>query len=116
MEIKYLSGVSKLNDKEKEYIEKKAHKTKKLLGEYEPSLLRAELEIKQDKSGFWDIIMTAIIPGNQFRVEKRDKDMRKAIDFADEALLKKIRRTKEKTRDNLRRRGKVAEVIIDEQI
>lgn len=113
MEIRYLSGASKLNDMEKNYIEKKAQKTKKLLGEHEPNLLRAEFEIEQDKSGFWKIVMTAIIPGNQFRVEKRDKDMRKAIDFADEALLKKIRRTKEKTRDSLRRRGKVAEVIAD---
>lgn len=111
MEIKYLAGANKLNEMEKAYIEKKAHKTKKLLGEDKKDLVRAELEIEQDKSGFWRIVMSAIVPGETFRVEKKDKDMRKAIDSADEALLKMIRRNKEKVRDNLRRRGKVAEVV-----
>ncbi len=110
MEIRYLAGANKLNEREKEYIEKKARKTKKLLGEYEPNLLRADLEIKQDKSYFWQIIMSAVIPGSTFRVEKKDKDLRRAIDFADEALLKKIRRTKEKVRDSLRRRPKISEI------
>ncbi|MBT3356367.1 HPF/RaiA family ribosome-associated protein [bacterium] len=113
MEIKYLSGASKLNESEKGYIEKKAQKTKKLLGEHEPNLLRAEFEIRQDKSGFWQIVMSAVIPGSKFRVEKKDKDMRKAIDSADEALLKKIRRSKEKKRDSLRRRKKASEVAAD---
>ncbi len=110
MEIRYLTGAEKLNESEKEYIEKKARKSKKLLGDYEPNLLRADLEIKQDKSYFWQIVMSAVIPGVTFRVEKKDKDMKKAIDLADEALLKKIRRTKEKVRDSLRRRSKISEV------
>ncbi|GEM_PF-1131285 len=115
MEIKYLAGANKLNEMEKAYIEKKAHKTKKLLREFEKGLLRAEFEIEQDKSSFWRIMMSAVVPGKVFRVEKRDKDMRRAIDSADEALLKKIRRSKEKVRDNLRR-GKIAETIVSESV
>lgn len=111
MQIRYLTGASKLNESEKEYIEKKAKKTKKLLGEHEPNLLRADLEIKQDKSYFWQIVISAVIPGTKFRVEKTDKDMRRAIDLAEEALMKKIKRAKEKVRDSLYKRPKVSEVI-----
>lgn len=106
MEIRYLLGDVELNEKEKEYVEKKILKTKKLLKKYSDKELFAEVEIRVDKKGFWTAEFMVETPHELFRADKTSNDLMMAADMAEEALMKQIRRNNEKIKDTTRNRDK----------
>jgi ribosomal subunit interface protein len=109
MEIRYLLSGLKLNDREKDYLEKKILKTKKLLGNYSEDELFAEVEVDTDKKGLWRVEFMIKTPHVLYRVEKGgNKDFMMAVDMAEEALMKQIRRGREKVRDTVRTKDKKA--------
>jgi ribosomal subunit interface protein len=103
MNIRYLFGSSVFNDEEKKYLDDKTRKISKLLKNVEADGLRVEVEVEQDKRNFWRVETMVKTPHNSFRAEKNDSNLKKAIDMMEEALMKQIRRKKERTIDNIRR-------------
>ena len=104
MDIQYLFGTAKINDREKGYIEQKITKVERLLGREKPEEVKASVEIDQDKHLFWRISVSVVTPKKVFRVSKKDSDLLQAMDVAEEALMKQIRRKNEKIRDVIRGR------------
>lgn len=111
MEIRYFLGDLKLNEKEKEYVEKKILKTKKLLKKYSDEELFAEIEVRIDKKSFWTVEFMVKTPHELFRADKESSDLMMAADMAEEALMKQIRRNNEKIKDTTRKRDKKAIAI-----
>jgi ribosomal subunit interface protein len=109
MEIRYFLGDLKLNEREKEYVEKKILKTKKLLKKYSDQELFSEVEVGKDKKGLWKVELMVKTPHELYRVEKKGShDFMAAVDMAEEAMMKQIRRDREKVRDSFRTRDKKA--------
>lgn len=104
MGIRYLFGSVKLNDGEKEYIERKILKVEKLLRKEKPEEVKINIEVGQDRRLFWKISVNLSTPKKSFRVSKKDSDLFKAVDVTEEALLKQIRRENERVRDTIRAR------------
>ena len=107
MEMRYLSGAGKINECEKEYLERKISKVNKLLKKEDPNEIRADIEIEQDKRKIWTITATIVISKRSFRVQKKDNNLLKTIDMIEEALMKQIRRQNEKTRDTVRNKKRI---------
>ena len=104
MPTRYLFGSVRLSEKEKDYISEKVLKCRKLLSNYSEEELAMEVEVEQDKKGFWRVEVMIKTPHNLFRVSKNDSDLFKAVDIVEEALMKQIRRNKEKIRDLSRKK------------
>ncbi len=106
MEIKYLFRDLKLNDYEKEYLEKKVARVEKLLSEYQGDEIRAEVEVEKDKKSFFRTEITIKTSHNHFRTDKRKKELFESIDVASDALMRQIRREREKLRDERKKRAR----------
>ncbi len=104
MEIRYLFNSVKLNDAEKSYLEQKAERIGKLLKNYSENELTYEVEVAQDKKGFFTVEIMIKTPHNLYRARKSDKNLMNATDQADEAMKAQIRRDKDKVKE-LRERG-----------
>ncbi len=103
MPIRYLFS-SMINDNEKNYVTTKILKCRKLLSNYPDETLTIEVEIEQDKKGFWRVEVMIKTPHELYRASKQDSDLFKAVDMLEEALMKQIRRNKEKIRDLSRKK------------
>jgi ribosomal subunit interface protein len=97
MNTRYLLNGLVLSDKEKSYLESKVAKIEKFLKDCkDPNALRLEIDIKQDKKKFWTVEIMLKTPKQLFRVEKVGKTFMIAVDEADDALMKQLRRHKDK--------------------
>ena len=105
MNVTYLLNGLKLNEKEKEYLEKKLAKVNRFFRDYHnPDELRVKIDINQDKKSFWIVEIMLETPTKIFRVVKNDKDFMTAVDLSHDALLKQLRRFKDKLITLRRRR------------
>ena len=104
MPTRYLFGSVRVNEKEKEYLTKKVSKCRKLLSNYSDEELSLEVEVGQDKKGFWRIEVMIRTPHELFRVSKQDSDLFRAVDKLKDVLMEQIRRSREKIRDRQRRK------------
>ncbi len=97
MNIKYLLNGVKLSEKEDEYLEKRIKKVGKFFKNCkQPDELRLEVDINQDKKTFWRVEIMLRTPRKTFRVEKINKEFMMTVDDVMEALLKQLRRYKDK--------------------
>ena len=97
MNTRYLLNGLKLSPKEEEYLDKKVVKVEKFLKDCkDPDSLRLEFDIKQDKKTFWIVEIMIKTPKNLFRVNKTAKTFMITTDEAMDALMKQLRRHKDK--------------------
>lgn len=108
MPIRYLFSSTRIDDTEKKYVATKILKCRKLLRRYPDETLTTEVEIKQDKKGFWNVKTMIQTPHELYRVSKQSSDLFLAVDMLEEALMKQICRNKEKIRDLSRKKRKLA--------
>lgn len=110
--IRYLFSSTRIDDIEKKYVATKILKCRKLLSHYPDETLTIEVELKQDKKGFWNVKTMIRTPHELYRVSKQDGDLFKAVDMLEEALMKQIRRNKEKIRDLSRKKRKLTNIKV----
>jgi len=97
MNKKYLLNGLKLSDKEEKYLNSKVEKINKFFKDCkDPSALRLEIDIKQDKKMFWTVEVMLKTPKQLFRAEKTGKTFMIAVDETESALMKQLRRHKDK--------------------
>jgi ribosomal subunit interface protein len=97
MNTRYLLNGLKLSEKEERYLNKRVSKVDKFFKECKnPDELMMEIDIKQDKKMFWMLEIMLKTPKQLFRVEKIGKTLSIATDEAMDALLKQLRRHKDK--------------------
>ena len=97
MNTRYLLNGLKLTEKEEEYLNSKVEKINKFFKDCkDPSALRLEIDIKQDKKKFWTVEIMLKTPKQLFRVEKTGKTFMIAVDETESALMKQLRRHKDK--------------------
>jgi ribosomal subunit interface protein len=91
-------------DQERDYLEDKVAKVGKLLDAKQDDELMVDVEVSQNRHNFWRAEIMVTTPHWKFRSEKEQPTFVEAVDGAKEALMKQIRREKERVRDD-RRRG-----------
>ena len=97
MNIRYLLNGLKLSEKEEKYLNSKTSKIEKFFKDHkDPDSLRLEIDVKQDKKTFWTVEFMVKTPKNLFRVAKTGKTLMIASDEAIDALMKQLRRHKDK--------------------
>ncbi len=97
MNTRYLLNGLKLSPKEEEYLNKRVVKVEKFFKDCKnPDELRLEIDVKQDKKTFWTVELMLKTPKQVFRVEKTGKELTIATDDAMDALMKQLRRHKDK--------------------
>ena len=97
MNTRYLLNGLKLSPKEEEYLNKKVVKIEKFFKDCkDPNALRLEIDIKQDKKTFWTVEVMIKTPKDLFRVVKTGKTFMIATDETMNALMKQLRRYKDK--------------------
>jgi len=97
MNTRYLLNGLKLSEKEEKYLNKRVSKVDRFFKECNnPDELRMEIDVKQDKKTFWTVEIMLKTPKQLFRVEKMGKALTIATDDAMDALMKQLRRHKDK--------------------
>ncbi len=102
MRVNYLFE-TKPSDQERDYLEDKIAKVGKLLDAKQDDELMVDVEVSQNRHNFWRVELMVTTPRWKFRAEKEQPTFVEAVDGAKEALMKQIRREKEKVRDDRRR-------------
>lgn len=106
MNTRYLLNDLKLSEEDHQYLLKKISKLEKFLKNCKDhTSIRLEIEVNQDKRSFWVVEIMLKMPKKLFRVEKVGKTFIMAVDEAEDALMKQLRRFKDKM-ITLRRRQK----------
>ncbi len=100
MNIKFLFNGLEVDSDKRAYVEKKVLAVKKMLTTPE----RAEVDISQDKHGFYRVEVMLYEPHKSFRAEEVAQTIEAAIDLVEEKLKEQIRDDNEKQRV-LSRRG-----------
>ena len=118
MKTRYMFGDGlKIAEKDREYIEERLEKVEKLLGRYDGQKeLLAEVDVKQDKKGFWQLEIMIQTPHQLYRVSKSDHVLSQAMDEIEQGMKKQIRREMERRKDLIKRGGRSIKkkVAIDE--
>ncbi len=97
MNTRYLLNGLSLSQKEEEYLNKKVIKIEKFFKDCkDPDALRLEFDIKKDKKSFWTVEIMIKTPKDLFRVAKTGKTFMIATDETMDALMKQLRRHKDK--------------------
>ena len=97
MNIRYLLNGLKLSEKEEKYLGSKTSKIEKFFKDCKnPDSLRLEIDVKQDKKTFWTVEFMVKTPKKLFRVSKTGKTLMIAADESIDALMKQLRRHKDK--------------------
>jgi ribosome-associated translation inhibitor RaiA len=108
MRKRYYFGEEKINEEEKNYIEKRLDKFREMLNgnkEYDEDELFLDFRLNKDKKGFWNMEVVFDTPNNSYRASKQDKTITEAFDLVQEAIKKQIRRDKGRWQD-LKERGR----------
>jgi ribosomal subunit interface protein len=98
MQIKYFFK-KELTEEERKYLEDKLVKVKKYFKRLNKDELKVEVDIKEDKRGFVTADILVHTPYKHYRVFKKEKYFTEAVDTMMQALLKQVRREKEKIHD-----------------
>ncbi len=97
MNTRFLLNGLRLSEKEEKYLEVKVTKIDKFFKDCkDPKSLRLEIDIKQDKKTFWTVEIMVKTPKQLFRVVKTGKKFTIAVDESMDALMKQLRRHKDK--------------------
>lgn len=92
MNIKYLYKNITLNDKQREYIEKRLISLEKLV----EKITKTEVEIDMDKKGLFRIEVMIHTPRDLFRAEETTEGVEGSIDLVSEELKTQMTRKKDK--------------------
>ena len=117
LKIKFNFGGNEVRQEEQDYIEEKIGKLKKLLPEGSDKEVIAEVNIKRDKKGFWELEFLLNNSHELYRSVEVDRNLREAMDRIEEVATKQLRRDKEKLID-LRRKGNrdiKEKIVLDEK-
>lgn len=118
MRTHFLFGEGTVTSEDKKYIQNKIDKLEKLFNNYDaPDELFAEIDLGQNKKGFWRLEIMIKTPRNLYRVEKIDEIITEAMDQAEDVLKKQIRRKSEKRKDLKERGGRSIKkkTVVDEK-
>jgi ribosomal subunit interface protein len=96
MEIRYLFNSVRLNEQEKMEMEERFERIEKLFSNYKDNELKAEVELSVDKKGFFRTEIMIKTPHNLYRADKQDRSLMNSLDATQEAIIKQIRRDKDK--------------------
>lgn len=98
-----LKGLT-IDERTREYIEKRIFSIKKLLKEYdgdEPDTLKVEVEIDLDKKGKFRVEVMIKTPRNLYRAEETTESIEGSVDLVENQLKTQIRRKKEEIRTKI---------------
>ncbi|MFA5777423.1 MAG: HPF/RaiA family ribosome-associated protein [Parcubacteria group bacterium] len=113
MNIRYLFRETKVDDREREYIEKKLKPLNKLLS----NILQIEIEIDLEKKGKFRIELMICTPYKKYRVEEISESIEGAIDGAAADIKDQIIKDKGKIK-TLKKRGRISlkkKLVLDEK-
>lgn len=100
MNIRYLYKDVEIDDRTRDYIEKRIEKLEKI----SEKITLYEVEIDREKNGFFRVEVMTQVPGKIYRAEETTESVEGSIDAVVDELQIQIRRDKEKSRD-IRERG-----------
>ncbi|HBO16855.1 MAG: 30S ribosomal interface protein S30EA [Candidatus Moranbacteria bacterium GW2011_GWE2_35_2-] len=98
-----LKGLT-IDDRTKEYVEKRISSIKKLLKEYDgddPDTLKVEVEINLDKKGKFRVEVMVMTPRNLYRAEETTESVEGSVDLVENQLKTQIRRKKDEIRTKI---------------
>ncbi len=93
-----------IDERTREYIEKRILSIKKLLKEYDgnkPDTLKVEMEIDLDKKGKFRVEVMIKTPRNLYRAEEITESIEGSVDLVEEQLKNQIRRKKDEIRTKI---------------
>ncbi len=91
MKIRYLFNSKDISSQEEKYLDKKISKLDKLFKDLKDDEVKMDVEVHQNKRGFWRIEMMVRTPYEKFRVKKKDKDFMTAVDMTEGVMARQIR-------------------------
>ncbi len=106
MEIRIKTTKIDLDDRLRDYVEKKMNMLKKYSGDLAITNCDVELDhslSKQNKGKIYRAEVNLAVPGTVLRVEKTEKNLNKAIDKVKDHLVSMIKKYKEKKISKKRR-------------
>ena len=112
MNIRYLFKCVGIDERTRNYIEKKLHALEKLLSEP----LEIEVEIELDKKGKFRVELMARTPYHKYRVEEISESIEGAIDIAESDIREQILKDRGKI-ETLKKRGRISlkkKMVLDE--
>jgi ribosomal subunit interface protein len=98
-----LKGLT-IDERTREYIEKRIFSIKKLLKEYDgdkPDTLKVEVEIDLDKKGKFRVEAMVKTPRNLYRAEETTESVEGSVDLVENQLKTQIRRKKDEIRTKI---------------
>ncbi|MCK9379078.1 MAG: HPF/RaiA family ribosome-associated protein [Candidatus Moranbacteria bacterium] len=98
-----LKGLT-IDDRTREYVEKRIASIKKLLKEYdgdEPDTLKVEVEIDLDKKGKFRVEVMVKTPRNLYRAEEITESVEGSVDLVENQIKAQIRRKKDEIRTKI---------------
>lgn len=100
METRYLYKNVKIDDRTKEYVDKRLGKIEKVL----KKILQCEIEIDLDKKGKFRAEIMVQAPKKLYRSEEISESIEGAVDVAVEEIIRQIGKSKDRLKE-LRERG-----------
>ncbi|MFH1559145.1 MAG: ribosome-associated translation inhibitor RaiA [Patescibacteria group bacterium] len=104
MQVKFYQNSLKLDEKTKNYLEQKVQKLQKYLNH---RVTIAEIEIDQDKKGYFRVEIQLRTPGQRFIGDETGQTIEAACDLACDELATQIKRTLNKKR-TLKKRAQLS--------
>ncbi len=92
MNIKYLFKNVKVDEKTRDYIEKRLTAVNKILDK----IIKTEIEVGKDKRGKFRVEVMITVPKNKFRAEEISDSIEGSIDIVVDELKTQISRRKDK--------------------
>jgi ribosomal subunit interface protein len=99
--IKFFSKVVKIDNRTREYIEKRIEPLSKL----EDKILNTEIEIEMDKKGKFRVEIMIKTPYNLYRSEEMSESIEGSADIAVDEIKMQIKKDKDKRRTLMMRGG-----------
>jgi ribosomal subunit interface protein len=113
MNIRYLIKDLKVDNRTKDYVEKRLSVLEKLLDK----ILRIEVEIDLDKKGKFRVELMVRAPHKNYRTEEISDSIEASIDIAEGEIREQISKDKGKL-ETLRKRGRISlkkKMVLDEK-
>lgn len=113
MNVRYLLKVVKIDDRAKNYIEKKLKSLEKLL----KNILQFEVEVSLDKKGKTRVEVIARTPYKIYQSEETSDSIEASIDIVEGGLKKQIAKDRGKI-ETLKKRGRFSlkkKIVLDEK-
>ncbi len=113
MNISYLFKHVKIDDRTRDYIEKRLKSLEKVLKD----ILQIEIEIDMDKKGKFRVEVMACNPHKKYRSEETSGSIEEAVDIAERELREQIIKDTGKIK-TLKQRGRMSlkkKMVLDEK-